>query len=75
MSTLDHLPQAIRDLRDKSKLSQREAARRLGITAVYLCNLEKGTYSPSLELLGKMARMYGTDPYVLAAGRAEGRAK
>ena len=45
----------IRALRDKAGLSQREQARRLKITAVYLCNIERGRHKPSLRMLEKIA--------------------
>ncbi len=47
-------------------LTQREAAKRLGITAVHLCNIEKGRALPSLDLIDKYREVWGVDLYVLA---------
>lgn len=40
-------------------LSQRQAAKRLGISTVHLCNIEKGHSQPSWKLLDKIETIYG----------------
>lgn len=48
-------------------LTQREAARRAGITPVYLCVIEKGRASPRLGVLASICRVLGLrGPIVLA---------
>lgn len=47
-------------------MSQREAAAKLGISTVHLCNLEKEKTNPSPELLTKYRAVFGVDVYVLA---------
>ncbi len=53
--------------------SQREAADRLGITNVHLCDIERGHSRPSLDLLERYQEEFGSDPYVLAYQLAEAR--
>ncbi len=45
----------IRDWRTRRGFSQREFARELDITAVYLCRVERGRERPSMDLLLRMA--------------------
>ncbi len=47
-------------------LTQRAAAKALGITAVHLCNVENGRGQPSLDLIDKYQQVWGVDLYVLA---------
>ncbi len=54
---------AARDLRRSRNLSQREMAKRLGITPVHLCNIEKDKSSPSLKLLNRWRAVVGIDLY------------
>src|SRR5262249_49178885 len=55
-----------RRLRESLGLTQRAAARALGISAVHLCNLEKNKAFPSPELLDRYRKLWGIDLYVLA---------
>lgn len=55
-------------LRERRGLTQTEAARRLGITPVWLCNLEHGDGQPSLDLLRKIAELYGVSMSRLTKG-------
>ena len=54
------LGEKIKRARWRAELTQREAAKRAGITAVYLCQLEHGQGLPSLELLARLADVLGT---------------
>ena len=45
--------------RIRKRLTQRDAATKLEISAVHLCNIEKGRSDPSLKVLRKMAAAYG----------------
>lgn len=52
------LGRLLRRLRDEHQLSQREAARRLGVAHTTIRKIEEGDVSPSLGLLDKLARLY-----------------
>ena len=54
--------------RESCGLSQREAATRLRITAVHLCNIECGHSEPSLSLLKRACRLYWVDLWAEAKG-------
>lgn len=57
---------AAREVRERIGLSQKDAAVKLGISNVHLCNIEKGNAQPSPELLAKYQKTWGVDLYVLA---------
>jgi len=54
------LGEVIRELRQKADLSLREFARKLGISAPFLSDVELGRRYPSDEVLTKIARRFGT---------------
>lgn len=54
-------------------MSERDAARRLGITHGRLCNIERGRAQPWVALLGRYQELFGHDPYILAHSLAEAR--
>jgi transcriptional regulator with XRE-family HTH domain len=56
----ERLGRRLQTTRLEAGLTQREAAKRAGITAVYLCQLEHGDAKPSIELLWKLAEVLGT---------------
>lgn len=60
------LGRTIRDLREARGLTQRAAAEVLGITDVYLCNLERDKARPSADLLAKIYEKWKVDLYVLS---------
>jgi transcriptional regulator with XRE-family HTH domain len=60
------LGRTARHLRESLGLTQRAAAQSLGISAVHLCNIEKGNSVPSPELLTRYRNTWGIDLYVLA---------
>ncbi len=62
------LGEAIRYLRNRLGLSQRDAAEELGISFVHLSNIENGKASPSPEMLERFRDAWGIDIYMLAAG-------
>ena len=41
-------------------ISQRDAAKQIGITPVYLCFLEHDQHEPSLRVLRRIAKVYKT---------------
>ena len=45
--------------RKRANITQREAAKRAGITAVYLCWVEKGKYTPGIRRVEKLAEVLG----------------
>ena len=54
-----------RTLRALRGLTQRDAARELGITPVHLCRIEHDQSMPSYEVLEQFREVYGMDPWVL----------
>lgn len=48
----------LREIRERSKLSIEEAAKRLGIAYDYLVMLENNRRKPSWKLLNKMSKVY-----------------
>jgi transcriptional regulator with XRE-family HTH domain len=60
------LGNAARELRESLGLSQRDAAERLGVTPVHLCNVEKNKTAPSQALVDRYRELWGVDLYVFA---------
>lgn len=60
------LGKTFRYVRHRKGLSQRKAAEQLGISNVYLCNLESDTRSPSGKLLATIRKTWNVDLYILA---------
>lgn len=56
----------IRSLRQSKNLSQRAAAKELGMSHVHLNNIENGHVSPTLKCLEKFSDAWGQDVYLLA---------
>lgn len=48
----------IRDARKENRMSQREAASKLGISHGTIASYEVGRTEPDLETLGKIAKLY-----------------
>jgi transcriptional regulator with XRE-family HTH domain len=61
-----NLGETARELRDRSGLSQVDAAERLGITQVHLSNIETNKARPSQDLIEKYRTVFGVDLYVYA---------
>ena len=61
-----HLGQTARYVRERKQLTLREAAAKLGISHVHLCNIENNHAVASLQLLEKIKDVYGVDLMVLA---------
>lgn len=53
-------------IRKKAGLTQRDAAARLGITNVHLCNVERNHTAPSSALRGRYEEVFGVDLYITA---------
>src|SRR6266542_3429912 len=64
--TMMHLGQTARYVRERKSLTLREAAAKLCISHVHLCNIENNRATASLQLLEKMKEVYGVDLMVLA---------
>ena len=65
---MDGIGTRIREARQRRKLSQTELARRVGLHRVSLANIERGTRTPSLETLFKLARALKVAPARLLNG-------
>ena len=50
----------LRTIRKHRKMTQAEAASKVGITREHLCYIENGKRDPSMELLEKLAALYQT---------------
>jgi transcriptional regulator with XRE-family HTH domain len=66
MAIMIKLGSAARSLRESLGLRQKDVADRLGISTVYLCNIENDKANPSPALLQKYREKWGIDLYVLA---------
>lgn len=64
------LGQAVRDLREKRKLSQAALAKEVGIDPSYLSGLERGRRNPTWTVIIALAKALKTTPAKLVA-RAE----
>jgi DNA-binding XRE family transcriptional regulator len=64
---LDFATPAVK-FRARAKLSQREAAKRIGITPVFLCEIEKGRKRPGWGTLLAMCEVYRTTPKAFLGG-------
>lgn len=51
----------LRRLRNERKLSQEELAFRAKVDRSYISQLETGVYSPSVTMLGKLAKALGVE--------------
>lgn len=60
------LGRTARLVREADGLTQKEAAERLGVSSVHLCNIENNKAAPSAELLSRYQRLWNVDLYVLA---------
>jgi len=58
--TLKALGKKVQRLRKEKDLSQEELAHQLGISRVYMGFIEQGRETPSLKLLMKISRKFGT---------------
>jgi transcriptional regulator with XRE-family HTH domain len=56
MKTITLFGENVRRFRANAGVSQRELARRVGISSVYLCYIEAGARKPSLEVATRIAR-------------------
>lgn len=65
MASLQPVGPYLRQLRRRAGLSQKEAARLLGVTASSLCQIETGRRQPSLRRMRQLASIYGVEPAVV----------
>lgn len=59
----------IKEVRKYLQIRQKDMALKLGITNAHLSEIEKGTASPSIELLYKITRTYNMSPEYLFLGK------
>jgi transcriptional regulator with XRE-family HTH domain len=52
-------------LRRERSLSREEVARQAKIDPSYLWGIEKGTRNPSIEVVARLAEVFGVEPYEL----------
>lgn len=45
--------------RETAEMSQREVARTIGISQAMICQYETGKSEPPIEMIGKLANLYG----------------
>ena len=62
MALLMRFAENVHRLRLKQKLSQKELARRVGISVSYVSMLERGHRSPPLETVEKLAKAFAVPP-------------
>ena len=63
---MKYLGEAAIEIRQNMGVNQKIAAKELGVTSVYLCNIEKGKAMPSFAFLKKYEEWSGVDLYVAA---------
>ena len=56
---INGLPARLREMRERSSLSQREVARRINVSASLISGYETGERTPSLEVLLSLSALYG----------------
>lgn len=54
----DFIKNNIKELRAQNKLRQEDLAKKVGVTRQTIIAIEKGNYSPSLELAFKIAKVF-----------------
>ncbi|MGR9257806.1 helix-turn-helix domain-containing protein [Rhizobium leguminosarum] len=52
----------LRTLRQARKMSQEELAHRASVDRTYISSLERCVYSPSIEVLDRLAAVLGVEP-------------
>ena len=62
--------QNLRDLRQLSGMTQEEVANRVGLTRQVISGYESGRTQPDLDMLEKLAALYGTDISGILYGRS-----
>lgn len=62
----EFLGKTARYLRESFGLTQRAAAKALGISFVHLCNIENNRSAPSSRLLERYKEIWGIDVYIMA---------
>jgi transcriptional regulator with XRE-family HTH domain len=52
---------SVRKARDRTGLTQREFAKKIGVTRMFVCYVENDRKNPSMELLRRVAKVTGTE--------------
>ena len=61
-------PSVFLNLLSKRKMSRKELAETTGVTVQHIGKLIRRESAPSLPLLGKIAEIFGVEPYMIADG-------
>jgi len=67
--------QNLRRLRLETGLSQEELALRANVDRTYISALERGLYSPTVTMIGKLAAVIGVEPAILLERPPRGRGR
>jgi transcriptional regulator with XRE-family HTH domain len=62
----------VRQLRHAKNLTQEDLAERVGLSPRYIGSVERGTSSPTVSVLGKLATALNVEPSVLVTKRKRG---
>jgi transcriptional regulator with XRE-family HTH domain len=60
----------VRDMLNRKGMTQRELARRSGVSYVHICNILRGHTSPSLDLAWRIAVKLSSRPFSLFERKA-----
>jgi transcriptional regulator with XRE-family HTH domain len=58
---MNDIGKVVRDIRTSAGMTQRELAKRLRCTNIYVCYVERGRYVPSFRFLRKLEKVTGVD--------------
>lgn len=61
----------IKDIRASLKMKSKDLAKRLGISASSLSEIEKGKYYPNFEFISKIGRLFKVNLYYLVYGEGK----
>jgi transcriptional regulator with XRE-family HTH domain len=66
LSPLTPLARTARFVRERRQLTQRAAAKALGVSYVHVCNIERGKATPSVALVERYRTVFGVALHVVA---------
>ena len=59
-------------LRREQGLTQEEVCQKANLNRSYLWGIEKGIHNPSIEVVARLAKAYGVEPYELLMAKRRG---
>ena len=69
---INGLPERLKDMREKFSFSQRDVAKRLGVSPSLISGYEAGERTPSVEVLLQLSYLYQCSvDYLLGKGRSD----